>query len=101
MEKKISRRMLAVIIATVAIIVAFGSVDALASTKPVTMNSAVLSEDGSSIDIIWKKTDGVKRYDIYRAKYGSKSFSKIGSAKATSRSYTDKDISDYTNTSTR
>ena len=96
MEKKISRRMLAVIIATVAIIVAFGSVDALASTKPVTMNSAILSEDGSSIDIIWKKTDGVKRYDIYRAKYGSKSFSKIGSAKATSRSYTDKDISDYT-----
>ena len=96
MEKKISRRMLAVIIVAIAIIVAFGSVDALASTKPVTMNSAILSEDGSSIDIIWKKTDGVKRYDIYRAKYGSKSFSKIGSAKATSRSYTDKDISDYT-----
>lgn len=96
MEKTISRRTLAVIIAVIALIITFGSTDALASTKPVTMNSAVLSEDGSSIDIVWKKTDGVKRYDIYRAKYGSKDFSKIGSAKATSRSYTDKDISDYT-----
>lgn len=95
-EKILTGTGIIAVIAMAMLITGLFTSDAFASTKPVSMNAAILSEDGSSVDIVWKKTEGVKRYDIYRAKYGSKSFDKIGSVKASGRSYTDKEIEEYT-----
>ena len=95
-EKILTGTGIIAVIAMAMLITGLFTSDAFASTKPVSMNAAILSEDGSSVDIVWKNTEGVKRYDIYRAKYGSKSFDKIGSVKASGRSYTDKEIEEYT-----
>ena len=95
-EKILTGTGIIAVIAMAMLITGLFTSDAFASTKPVSMNAAILSEDGSSVDIVWKKTEGVKHYDIYRAKYGSKSFDKIGSVKASGRSYTDKEIEEYT-----
>lgn len=95
-ERILTKTGIIAIIAIATLFVGLSASDAFASAEPVSINSAILSEDGSSVDIVWKKTEGVKRYDIYRAKYGSKSFDKIGSVKASGRGYTDKEIEEYT-----
>ena len=69
--------------------------EANALPKTVKMNAAVVSDDARSVDVVWYKVKGAKKYTIYRSPSKNGDYVKIGTAKAASRRYTDRHVTKY------